>query len=290
MNFPPVARRAFTLIELLVVVAIIALLLAILLPSLARAREQSKRTACGANLKAIGAGIALYGSEYDALLKCQRGVLPSNWAANQNVYYRNDIANTWPGWSYSLAPYCGGVTSKILVCPSLTTDNIMLRPLAPGSPFNGPGTYGGSTPWIYGAYFFYSGDPGNNGFSSSPYWPYAQSNPSGQRFTLLDNQSTTFRGLTPNEVLATDCMYVYGVFSYGNHPILGQAGDQPEIYKGLTSKQNYAFSYMANDPNAKGDGFAGFNASFGDGHVEWVPIGKANRYWAQNWGQWGFIP
>lgn len=42
--------RAFTLIELLVVVAIIALLVAVLLPNLAAAREQGRRTKCLANL------------------------------------------------------------------------------------------------------------------------------------------------------------------------------------------------------------------------------------------------
>ena len=53
-------RSGFTLIELLVVVAIIALLISILLPSLARARELSKRTVCAANLSGIGKGVYTY--------------------------------------------------------------------------------------------------------------------------------------------------------------------------------------------------------------------------------------
>ncbi len=57
--------RAFTLIELLVVVAIIALLIAILLPYLSRAREQSRRTATLGHLHAIGIAMATYSSEWD---------------------------------------------------------------------------------------------------------------------------------------------------------------------------------------------------------------------------------
>jgi len=57
--------RGFTLIELLVVIAIIAVLMAILMPSLNRAREQGKRAACLNNLRQLGLAWIAYAGDND---------------------------------------------------------------------------------------------------------------------------------------------------------------------------------------------------------------------------------
>jgi prepilin-type N-terminal cleavage/methylation domain-containing protein len=59
----PRAARAFTLIELLVVVAIIALLMSILLPSLGKAKELANRVYCAANIRGICQSMSLYAQE-----------------------------------------------------------------------------------------------------------------------------------------------------------------------------------------------------------------------------------
>jgi prepilin-type N-terminal cleavage/methylation domain-containing protein len=71
------AGTGFTLIELLVVVAIIALLIAILLPSLSRARDQARAAVCGGKMRECTRGAQMW------VFELQKDLMPTNagWAA-----------------------------------------------------------------------------------------------------------------------------------------------------------------------------------------------------------------
>ena len=94
--------KGFTLIELLVVISIIALLLAILLPALGRAKEQAKGTRCLANLKQIGLAMHLYAHDYNYLLP--RAELRPGVAIYTGIDMR---------WPILYMPYIGGLSDKV---------------------------------------------------------------------------------------------------------------------------------------------------------------------------------
>lgn len=74
-------REAFTLVELLVVIGIIAVMIAILLPALSKARQQSMTVQCMSNLRQIGLALLQYADQNDGYL------FPNNMGwSNSNVY------------------------------------------------------------------------------------------------------------------------------------------------------------------------------------------------------------
>jgi prepilin-type N-terminal cleavage/methylation domain-containing protein len=103
-------KRAFTLVELLVVVSIIALLIAILLPSLKRAREQAKDTLCRANLKQLGLCTHYYAQDNKDRLPWIQGNAPPLWSSGPYRQYQQ-IIRYWP--------YVKQL--KLFICPSAKT-------------------------------------------------------------------------------------------------------------------------------------------------------------------------
>jgi prepilin-type N-terminal cleavage/methylation domain-containing protein len=70
-------KKAFTLVELLVVISIIALLLAIIVPSMNKARETAKRIICSNQIKEVARGVAMYADVYDNQMPFYGGYDPS---------------------------------------------------------------------------------------------------------------------------------------------------------------------------------------------------------------------
>lgn len=66
-------RRGFVLIELLAVIGVIGVLAAILLPALARAREQARRASCLHNLSQLGTALRMYALEHDGVFPWSGG-------------------------------------------------------------------------------------------------------------------------------------------------------------------------------------------------------------------------
>jgi len=66
--------KGFTLVELLVVVSIIAILLAVLMPAMSKAREIAKRTICSSQIKQIGVGMAAYAMGFDDKMPWSGGI------------------------------------------------------------------------------------------------------------------------------------------------------------------------------------------------------------------------
>jgi prepilin-type N-terminal cleavage/methylation domain-containing protein len=108
-----IGKRAFTLVEVLVVVAILAVLMALLLPAMQRARYLAKETVCMNNLRQVVVGLSAYATDH-------RGWYPKNGA------YRNSATSLVNKsiWNYKtpMKPYYQDDFS-VFVCPFTSVSN-----------------------------------------------------------------------------------------------------------------------------------------------------------------------
>ena len=132
------ARRAFTLVELLAVIAVIAILSAIVLPSVTQAKRSAHRITCVNNLRQLGLAGQLYWEDHEGdAFRYIAGV------SNAGTIYWFGWIETWvpgnegeraydatPG---ALYPYLGG--RGVEVCPSLNHNSRLFKPKATGAAY-----------------------------------------------------------------------------------------------------------------------------------------------------------
>ena len=123
-------RRGFTLIELLVVISIIAVLMAILMPALKRAKEQAQATVCQANLKGYGLALTMYAQDNEDRFpnpretyfttdeRLRTEAVSGSWIHKRWCNGEVNL-NDYPEYASAFAKYLSN--AKAFICPTFKT-------------------------------------------------------------------------------------------------------------------------------------------------------------------------
>lgn len=112
-------KKTFTMIELLIVVAIIGLLLTLLMPSLAKAKDAARKVVCASNLAQCGRAISSYVRDYDQYMPASTG------PGKRNDYGELRKGGNRSHYKYFLMPYLdlnpkkkSSRSAEVFTCPS----------------------------------------------------------------------------------------------------------------------------------------------------------------------------
>ena len=239
---------AFTLVELLVVIGIIAVLVAILMPALSRARRQAQQVACASNLRQVGIGLIAYATDHRGWFPAPGGI-------------RSPTVEDWVHWQPDrdlrqsrILPYLNN-DPRVLTCPAGIPDRAALPP------FGGLG-------WTFPPYpFSYSV---NNRFTGSS---------SGSRFGGPNwSQSPCKLGACADTSVKILAMEEDNTRI--NDGEWWAAGSEWGINDGSTSLSvlhDKPREYMSQENGVSDSRFGRGNVVFADGHCEFIDRTRLNR-------------